>query len=72
MMRDFVFTSRSVTAGHPDKLCDRISDAIIDRFLAVDPFARVEAECAVATGTLFLPVASLRPPASICRASPAR
>lgn len=63
MMRDFVFTSRSVTAGHPDKLCDRISDAIIDRFLAVDPFARVEAECAVATGTLFL----------ACRfASPAR
>lgn len=53
-MRDFVFTSESVTAGHPDKLCDRISDAIVDRFLAMDPFARVEAECAVATGTLFL------------------
>lgn len=54
MMRDFVFTSESVTAGHPDKLCDRISDGIVDRFLAMDPFARVEAECAVATGTLFL------------------
>ncbi|BCX19051.1 MAG: S-adenosylmethionine synthase [Geminicoccaceae bacterium] len=54
MMRDFVFTSESVTAGHPDKLCDRISDAIVDRFVALDPFARVEAECAVATGTLFL------------------
>jgi S-adenosylmethionine synthetase len=53
-MQDFVFTSESVTAGHPDKLCDRISDAIVDRFLALDPFARVEAECAVATGTLFL------------------
>ena len=54
MMQDFVFTSESVTAGHPDKLCDRISDAIVDRFVALDPFARVEAECAVATGTLFL------------------
>lgn len=54
MMRDFVFTSESVTAGHPDKLCDRISDAIVDRFVALDPFARIEAECAVATGTLFL------------------
>ncbi|MCX8101422.1 MAG: methionine adenosyltransferase [Geminicoccaceae bacterium] len=54
MMQDFVFTSESVTAGHPDKLCDRISDAIVDRFVALDPMARVEAECAVATGTLFL------------------
>lgn len=54
MMRDFVFTSESVTPGHPDKLCDRISDAIVDRFVALDPLARVEAECAVAVGTLFL------------------
>ncbi len=54
MMRDFIFTSESVTAGHPDKLCDQISDAIVDRFLALDPMAAVEAECAVAKGTLFL------------------
>lgn len=54
MMRDFIHTSESVTAGHPDKLCDQISDAIIDRFLAGDPFARVNAECAVATGTVFI------------------
>lgn len=56
MMRDFIFTSESVTPGHPDKLCDQISDAVVDRFLALDPTARVEAECAVATGTLFLAV----------------
>ena len=54
MMRDFIFTSESVTRGHPDKLCDQISDAIVDGFLELDPFAQVEAECAVATGTLFL------------------
>jgi S-adenosylmethionine synthetase len=54
MMRDFIFTSESVTRGHPDKLCDQISDAIVDRFLELDPFTQVEAECAVATGTLFL------------------
>jgi S-adenosylmethionine synthetase len=49
-----VFVSESVTAGHPDKLCDRISDAIVDRFLAQDPLARVDAECAVAGGIVFL------------------
>ena len=54
MMRDFIFTSESVTRGHPDKLCDQISDAIVDGFVELDPFAQVEAECAVATGTLFL------------------
>jgi S-adenosylmethionine synthetase len=51
---DFVFSSESVTAGHPDKLCDQISDALVDRYLRQDPLARVSAECAISTGILFL------------------
>lgn len=54
MRKDFMFTSESVTPGHPDKLCDQISDAIVDRILQQDPLARVMAECAVSTGVLFL------------------
>jgi S-adenosylmethionine synthetase len=54
MKKDFMFTSESVTEGHPDKLCDQISDAIVDRFLQQDPFARVITECAVATGIVFI------------------
>lgn len=54
MKKDFLFTSESVTAGHPDKLCDQISDAIVDRFLLHDPYARVITECAVSTGIVFL------------------
>ena len=37
MQHDFMFTSESVTEGHPDKLCDQVSDAIVDRFLQQDP-----------------------------------
>ncbi len=54
MKRDFMFTSESVTEGHPDKLCDRISDAIVDQFLRHDPFTRVVTECAVATAIVFI------------------
>jgi S-adenosylmethionine synthetase len=54
MKKDFVFTSESVTEGHPDKLCDQVSDAIIDHFLEMDPYARVRAEAAVATSILFI------------------
>ena len=43
------FTSESVTEGHPDKLCDQISDAIVDHVLRQDPYARVIAECAAST-----------------------
>jgi S-adenosylmethionine synthetase len=54
-MRDnFMLTSESVTEGHPDKLCDQISDAIIDHFLQKDPFSRVIAECAVSTAIVFI------------------
>ncbi|BAY17731.1 S-adenosylmethionine synthetase [Anabaenopsis circularis NIES-21] len=49
-----MFTSESVTEGHPDKLCDQISDAIVDRFLQQDPYARVITECAASTGILFI------------------
>jgi S-adenosylmethionine synthetase len=56
MHSQFVFTSESVTEGHPDKLCDKISDAILGQFLRQDPFARVVAECSVSTGIIFLSV----------------
>jgi S-adenosylmethionine synthetase len=54
MKRDFMFTSESVTEGHPDKLCDQISDAIVDQFLRHDPQARVVTECAVSTAIVFI------------------
>ncbi|MEW6659368.1 MAG: methionine adenosyltransferase [Thermodesulfobacteriota bacterium] len=54
MKKDFIFSSESVTEGHPDKICDQISDAIIDHFLEQDPYARVRAECAVSTSILFI------------------
>jgi len=54
-MKDhFIFTSESVTEGHPDKLCDQISDAVIDEFLIQDPLAKVSAECAVSKGIVFI------------------
>jgi S-adenosylmethionine synthetase len=54
MTANFMFTSASVTAGHPDKLCDQISDAIVDQFLQQDPYSRINAECAVASGVVFI------------------
>ncbi len=52
--RDFLFTSESVTEGHPDKIADQISDAILDAILAQDPIARVACECLVTTGLAFI------------------
>lgn len=54
MSTDFVFTSGSVTRGHPDKLCDQVSDAIVDACLQQDPTSRVATECAVSGGVLFI------------------
>lgn len=54
MINNFMFTSESVTEGHPDKLCDQVSDAIVDHFLEQDPNARVRAECAVAKAIVFI------------------
>ncbi len=49
-----LFTSESVTEGHPDKICDQISDAILDELLRQDPQSRVACETAVTTGTVFV------------------
>jgi len=53
-MRRTVFSSEAVTSGHPDKLCDQVSDAVVDRFLHQDPLSDIVAECAVSTGILFV------------------
>ena len=50
----FFFTSESVTEGHPDKLCDQVSDAVLDAILADDPNARVACETAVTTGLVLV------------------
>jgi S-adenosylmethionine synthetase len=49
-----LFTSESVTEGHPDKICDQISDAVLDEILAQDPYARVACETAVTTGLVLV------------------
>lgn len=49
-----LFTSESVTEGHPDKMCDQISDAILDEIIANDPHARVACETVVTTGMVFV------------------
>jgi S-adenosylmethionine synthetase len=49
-----LFTSESVTEGHPDKMCDQISDAVLDALLAQDPMARVACETAIKTGFVLL------------------
>ena len=49
-----LFTSESVTEGHPDKLCDCISDAVLDAMLAQDPLSRVACECAATTGMVLV------------------
>ncbi|MGQ9600382.1 MAG: methionine adenosyltransferase [Anaerolineae bacterium] len=50
----FYFTSESVTEGHPDKICDQISDAVLDAIIRDDPDARVACECAVTTGLVLV------------------
>jgi S-adenosylmethionine synthetase len=53
-MGRYVFTSESVTEGHPDKICDQISDAVLDALLSVDPLSRVACESVVNTGLCLL------------------
>ena len=53
-MRKHLFTSESVTEGHPDKICDQISDAVLDNILAQDPHARVACETATTTGMVLV------------------
>ena len=54
MARRYLFTSESVTEGHPDKICDQISDTILDALLAQDPMSRVAAEVVVNTGLVLI------------------
>ena len=54
MSRGYLFTSESVSEGHPDKLCDQVSDAILDAHLAQDPMARVACETAAKTGMVLV------------------
>ena len=66
-----LFTSESVTEGHPDKVCDQISDAILDAYLKEDPFARVACEVSCTTG-LILIMGEITSSAHIDRESVAR
>ncbi len=53
-MKEYLFTSESVSEGHPDKVADQISDAILDAYLAGDPYSRVACETMVSTGFVML------------------
>ncbi len=64
---NYVFTSESVSEGHPDKVCDRISDAIVDLFLGAEPLARVAVETLTTTNLIVL-AGEVRGPASITKA----
>ncbi|MGC1425994.1 MAG: S-adenosylmethionine synthetase N-terminal domain-containing protein, partial [Nitrosotalea sp.] len=52
--RSYLFTSESVTEGHPDKICDQISDAVLDEFLKQDPDSRVAVETLTTTGVVVV------------------
>ena len=52
--QNYVFTSESVSEGHPDKVCDRISDAVLDAFLAEEPEARVACETFATTDRVVI------------------
>ena len=54
MKRDYLFTSESVSEGHPDKVCDRISDMVVDSYLAKDPLSRVACETLTTTNKVIL------------------
>ncbi len=54
MSKKILFTSESVAAGHPDKLCDQVSDALLDAYLTEDPHSRVAVECLAKTGFIVI------------------
>ncbi len=64
MSRNYLFTSESVSEGHPDKVCDRISDSMVDLFLHADPYARVAVETLATTNHITL-AGEVRGPDSI-------
>ena len=51
---NYLFTSESVSEGHPDKVCDRISDMVVDSYLSKDPFSRVACETLTTTNKVVL------------------
>ena len=53
-MAHYLFTSESVTEGHPDKVCDQISDAVLDAMLEQDPMSRVACETCTTTGLVMI------------------
>ena len=53
-MANYLFTSESVTEGHPDKVCDQISDAVLDAILGKDPMGHVACECTATTGIIYI------------------
>ena len=53
-LKDYIFTSESVSEGHPDKVCDRISDTVVDMYLCADPLSRVACETLVTTDTVVI------------------
>ncbi len=53
-LQDYIFTSESVSEGHPDKICDRISDAVVDLYMKADPYSRVACETLVTTDTVVI------------------
>ena len=54
MKRSFLFTSESVSEGHPDKVCDRISDMVVDTYLSMNPLSRVACETLTTTNKVIL------------------
>ena len=65
-MSKMLFTSESVTEGHPDKVCDKVSDAILDNILKEDKNARVACECFCTTGIInvmgeIIPIKAIKP-----------
>lgn len=63
-LKDFIFTSESVAEGHPDKVCDRISDSIVDAYLKADPYSRVAAETVATTNYVGI-IGETRGPAEV-------
>ena len=52
--KNYLFTSESVSEGHPDKICDRISDMVVDSYLSKDPYSRVACETLTTTNKVVL------------------
>ncbi|MEO8558719.1 MAG: methionine adenosyltransferase [Rhodospirillales bacterium] len=67
-LKDYLFTSESVSEGHPDKVCDRISDEIVDAFLAADPYSRLGCETLTTTNRIVI-AGEVRGPKSLVEKS---